>query len=222
MILIKFIKFHGLFKGILRFYVHLVEIIFFDIFYCVNTRISYFKTSNIYKNFKSDSQHYQPCGWFNLKKTFEFLKNNINKREKICIIDMGCGFGKPLIIGYFVFKNFNCHYFGVEFNKFFKKQFNKNLAKYTKKNSFINSDILKIKNFKFSNFDTIIITYMNILKNNKHNLKEFKKKIFKFKVKKLYFVSINPECITFNKNFLIFNLISKLHKICSIKLYKLR
>ncbi len=119
---------HGIYNGLRRIKDELVEIKLFDFLYNVNT--SELKFRNEYNSNKYNPishKWYQPTYYSPLKKIAKFL-DNIDKTKKKIIVDLGTGYGKPLIILNKFLKSTN-FLVGVELDHSFEKTFLTNFKK---------------------------------------------------------------------------------------------
>ena len=193
--LINLIKFHGLFKGLRRYYDEIVECVFFDLFNGVKTMGIKPPSKYEVNNFDINShKHYQPTYNSPLKKIALFLKNKI-KYKNVIIYDLGTGFGKPLIIlGKILIKSSaeNIKLIGVELDPAFKNTFDENLKKIynNQKKININFENNKVEDINFNSIEnetTLVI----------HNKNSFSKKITEENLNKIREISKTRNCEVF-------------------------
>lgn len=218
------IKFHGFYRGILRIKDEIVEIHYFDWKFKVNTKDLKFANQYKHIDFNPDKhKHYQPTFYTPLKKVGLFL-NKFQLSKKNAIVDLGCGYGKPLIILNKFINSDNALY-GVELDIDFKKIFLKNFK--NKNVKFVNK---KVEDFKMIDFyetldrgtETVIFHNKNsfgkeIVRKNLEEIKYLKNK----NLKVLYIFS-NPE--EFTDLFQNYKLIFKVrgwHKNHNINVYEI-
>ncbi len=224
--IITIIKYHGIVNGIKRLKDEFFEIIIFDLFHNVNTRM--LKLENMYNinSFKvGEHKWYQPTYYTPLKKIAVFLNKILYLQQNLIIIDLGTGYGKPLIILNKFLKK-NNYLIGVELDKSFQNVFINNLRKKNKKIIFINQKVedvgykALIKEIELKDF-TIIV----------HNKNSFSKKITNDNLniwrnlsknidKKIYYIYSNPEFEEIFYEDIIFKT-KGWHKNFNINLYKL-
>ena len=192
------IRFHGFYKGTLRIKDEIFEIHYFDWKFNVNTRD--LKFANQYNNidFNPDEhKHQQPTFYTPLKKVALYL-NKISSSKKNAIIDLGCGYGKPLII-LNKFINSKNYLYGVELDIDFKKIFLTNLK--INNVEFVNK---KVEDFKMIDFyDALDKDVETVIFHNKNSFgKEIVRKnledigYLKSKNLKVFYIFSNPEEFT--------------------------
>ena len=216
---------HGIYNGLRRIKDELVEISLFDIIYNVNTSALKFKDKyKISRYDPSSHKWYQPTYYFPLKRIAKFL-NNIDKSENRVIIDLGTGYGKPLIILNEFLKSRN-KLVGVELDHSFKKTFLSNL-KGNKKVIFLN-DLVEELSYKDLLFKDLLKSPTLIV----HNKNSFSRNILKDDLEKLiqlanlhpidiFYIYSNPEFDELFSNFDLLHKHTGWHVNHNINLYQI-
>lgn len=199
----KIIKYHGLLKGLRRSFDEFVEIDLFDFFNNVST--SKIKNINDYEKNKLFNskvhKHYQPTYFSPLKKITLFIMKKI-LYKKIIVVDLGTGYGKPLLIIGNVLKSLNntqIKLIGIDLENSFKKIFNQNMNNFFTnskniKTKFENSKIEKF-NFNFEEGEFCLIIHNKNSFSKEITLQNINKikKLKKTKKIQIFYIFSNPE-----------------------------